>query len=114
MEKLRKDPGKYFKELDIEVFNDPDLNLMEDNQIIDKVVDKTMREIQEICDQENLKTKLTSGKKRVKKLAKEIGHVDRRFLPEYIHDILLIVGENYKRRNSSEDKKKQASESDSD
>jgi hypothetical protein len=106
MERLRKDPGRYFKELDVEIFSEemrPDLNIMEDNQIIDKIVEKTMKEIQEICDEENQKTKLTSGKKRVKRLAREIGHVDRRFLPTYIHDILLIVGEDYKRRNSSDD-----------
>ena len=105
MEKLRLDPSKYLNQLDVEVFEKPpDPSIMEDNQLIDKVISKAMNEIQSLCDKENLKTSIVKGEDNVKRLAEEIGHVDRRFLPKYIHDILLVVGENYKRNTDDDDK----------
>jgi hypothetical protein len=79
---LRSDPDKYLKEMDGEIFDKaPDLSIMEDNQIIDVVVEKAIKEIQELCDSQNLTTTLERTVSGVKKLAEQIGHVDRRFMP---------------------------------
>lgn len=43
MEKLKADPTKYLKQLDVEVFDKPpDMDVMAENQILDKIVDNAV------------------------------------------------------------------------
>jgi|LauGreDrversion4_2_1035121.scaffolds.fasta_scaffold162271_1 hypothetical protein len=58
-----------------------------------------MKEIQNLCDQENQKTTLVTGKDKVKKLSLEIGHIDRRFVPNYVHETLLQLDDNYRKEH---------------
>lgn len=51
MERLRQDPERYLSQMDGQIFEKPpDLSIMEDNQIIDVVVEKAIRDIQNLCD----------------------------------------------------------------
>ncbi len=84
-EDLRKNPEQYLSKIDFDIFDtSPDLSIMEDNQIIDLVIDKAMKDIQQICDIENSKTSIIKDLKVPSEdLVKEY---DRIFKPEYIDE----------------------------
>jgi hypothetical protein len=54
MEELRKNPEKYLSQIDFSILDqNPDMSVMEDNQIIDTVINKAFEDIQKLCDDEN-------------------------------------------------------------
>jgi len=58
MEELRKNPEKYLSQMDFDIVNNhkPDISILYDNQIIDVVIEKAQRDIENLCDQQNLKS----------------------------------------------------------
>ena len=54
IEELRKNPEKYLSQIDFSILDqNPDMSVMEDNQIIDTVINKAFEDIQKLCDDEN-------------------------------------------------------------
>ena len=54
IQELRKNPEKYLSQIDFSILDqNPDMSVMEDNQIIDTVINKAFEDIQKLCDDEN-------------------------------------------------------------